>query len=104
MPDVTFENLNFSFLIDARNRTAYLQEWRNGNWSEAEKFPVPQQIAGLPKQSMLARAIRDFRRDSQYWALCSALGSEPVGRERLRDRFQSASRLLKARIAELIYA
>ncbi len=104
MPDLTFENLNFSFLIDAENRIAYLQEWRDGNWSEAEKLSLPQQIQGLPKQALLARAIRDFRGDDSYRALCSALGAEPMERERLKVRLQSASRLLKARIAELIYA
>jgi hypothetical protein len=104
MPELIFENLNFSFLIDAENRIAYLQEWRDGNWSEAEKFPLPQPFEGLHKQSLLVRAVRDFRGDGEYHRLCSALGAAPSEPLSWRDRLQAAPRLLAARIVQLIYA
>jgi len=105
MPELIFENLNFSFLIDAENRIAYLQEWRDGNWSEAEKFPLPRPLEGLQKQSLLVRAVRDFRGGGgEYQRLCSALGAAPSEPPSWRDRLQAASRLLAARIVQLIYA
>jgi hypothetical protein len=105
MSELTFENLNFSFLLDIENKIGYLQEWRNGNWSEAERFPLPQQLDGLHKQSMLARAIRDFRGEGIYHALCSALGVTPAAQQPgWLDRLHSGSRVVAARIAEIIYA
>jgi hypothetical protein len=108
MREVIFENLNYSFLIDAENKIAYLQEWQNGNWSEAERYHLPQSLAALPKQSRLSRALSEFRRTNEYPALCEALGDrpqhQPSGFTRLGEFLQDGPRFLVQRIAQLIYA
>jgi hypothetical protein len=60
MQTLTFENLYFSFLIDPATQTAYLQEWNDGEWSEADQFALPVPLATLDKKSRLARALRSF--------------------------------------------
>jgi len=97
MAELAFENLNFSFLIEPENRIAYLQEWQNGNWSEPEKFDLPQEVSRVLKQSRLARAVRDFRRQPEYVALCEALGSAVEVESSFAVRFRD-------RLVGLIYA
>jgi|SRR5579872_774990 len=108
MTTLSFENLDFSFLIETGQNTAYLQEWEEGNWGEADKFSLPQSLDTLPKNSRLARALKSFRGDAQIEALRAAL--EPgVVRKREPERnlwafLQSCSRGLASRIVEFIYA
>jgi hypothetical protein len=108
MTTLSFENLDFSFLIETEQSIAYLQEWEEGNWGEAEKLSLPQSLDRLPKHSRLARALKSFRGDAQLEALREAL--EPgVVRKREPERnlwtfLQTSSRGLATRIAEFIYA
>src|SRR5258706_10051681 len=102
MRTLTFENLDFSFLIDAENKIAYLQQWEDGNWGEPEQYPLPLALDSLPKVSKLARAVKAFRRDSEYQALCSALEN---GLQRAQvPETRSGWSGLAARIVEFIYA
>src|SRR5262249_19993439 len=73
MTTQSFENLDFSFLIETDTNIAYLQEWEDGNWGEAHRFTLPQPLHLLPKDSKLARALKSFRKDPRYKRLCSAL-------------------------------
>jgi hypothetical protein len=98
MATLSFENLDFSFWIEPESKTAYLQEWEEGAWSEAERFSLPQPLDGLVRNSRLARAIRSFRRDHHYEALCSAL------EHGLEREAPPVRRGFAARIFEFIYA
>ena len=102
MRTLSFENLDFSFLIDPENKTAYLQQWEDGNWGEPDCYALPQALHALPKISKLSRAIKAFRRDSQFQDLCSALehGLERSALPEPRGLWSG----LAARIAEFIYA
>ncbi len=108
MTTLSFENLDFSFLIEPDRQMAYLQEWEDGIWGEAEKYTLPQALDLLPKHSKLARALKSFRKDPQYNALCNALAPgmvrEPAPERTLWTFLQTCSRGLAARIVELIYA
>ena len=64
MNTLSFENLDFSFLIEVDRNTAYLQEWEDGAWGEPEQYSLPVALDQLPKKSRLARAMRSFRNDS----------------------------------------
>lgn len=89
MAELIFENLNFSFLVDQKKNTAYLQEWDDGRWSEAEEFAVPLSFARVPKGSRLGRAIREFRGGDSFRSLCSALGDAPPAEpNRVRQFFR----------------
>jgi hypothetical protein len=59
MTTQSFENLDFSFLIEGT--TAYLQEWDDGAWSEPEQHTLPLDTGSLPKRSRLARAVKSFK-------------------------------------------
>ncbi|SRR5579883_565628 len=98
MATLSFENLNFSFLIEPDSKTAYLQEWEDGAWSEAERFTLPQPLHGLPRNSRLARAIKSFRNDRHLDAIRAALEH---GLERTPAPVR---RGFAARIFEFIYA
>jgi len=64
MTTLSFENLDFSVLIEVDNRIAYLQEWEDGNWSEPVKFGLPQPTEALVGPSKLASAVKSFRRET----------------------------------------
>ena len=108
MAEQTFENLNFSFLIESEKGMAYLQEWQEGSWSEPDRFSIPLDLAAFPKTSRLTRAVRDFRGEEGYPVLYSALNGAPLEPElnfagRIRARWQAlqaGSRLLLGRVAE----
>lgn len=102
MAELTFENLNFSFLIDQQKNVAYLQEWDNGNWSDAEQHSLPVDLAHFPTHSRLARAIRELRDEALALALSNTpMAPAPTFVARVRDCFKSlqqGSRLLAARL------
>jgi hypothetical protein len=102
MRTLSFENLDFSFLIDPENKIAYLQQWEDGNWGEPDRYALPQALDSLPKISKLSRAIKAFRRDSEYQALCAAIehGLERAPSAEPRSVWSG----LAARIADFIYA
>ena len=107
MKTLSFENLDFSFLIETDSNTAYLQEWEEGAWSEADRFTVPVAIDSLPKHSKLARALHSFRKHGEYDALRSAVGhgmEASVEPRRVRDLLQAYSRGLASWLVALIYA
>ena len=102
MNTLSFENLNFSFLIEVDHKTAYLQEWDDGAWGEPERYSLPLALDSLPKTSRLARAVKSFRGNEQYEELFTAFESGLI-----RDPKPQPRRVwggLAARIAELIYA
>jgi len=109
MAPQSFENLDFSFLIETENKIAYLQHWDEGTWSEAERYILPQALDALPKQTKLARAVKSFRGDAEYESLLDALQSGLVHentpqRRSVWDLLQTCSRGLAARIVAFIYA
>ena len=101
MASLSFENLDFSFWIEPEKKTAYLQEWEEGNWGHPETYALPQSLDELPKHSRLARAVKSFRREAEYAPLRAALEAGLV-REPAPERSLWSG--LAARIVELIYA
>ncbi len=89
MKNASFENLYFSFWIDREGRTAYLQEWEDGAWSEPEQFSLPVSIEDAPKKSRLARAVRSMADDALRSALEEGLERRPE-RESRWTRFAHA--------------
>ena len=61
----TFENLDFSILIEVENKRAYLQQWDDGAWSEPHVFPLPVSVADLQQIPVLSNAVKSFRHDPQ---------------------------------------
>src|SRR5579871_2603833 len=102
MRTLSFENLDFSFLVDLENKTAYLQQWDDGNWGEPEQYAVPQALDSLHKTTKLARAVKAFRGDAEYMALRSALETGLERKPAPEPRRMWSG--LAARIAEMIYA
>lgn len=104
MAPLSIENLDFSFWIEPEKKTAYLQEWEEGNWGHPETYAIPQSLDELPKHSRLARALKSFRRDPAYATLRSTLEAglvrEPVPDRSLWTFLQACS----ARLVALIYA
>ncbi len=73
MTTQSFENLDFSILVEPDNHLAYLQRWEDGVWSEPLRFTLPlsrEKLAGTP---ILAQALKSFRRDPQLEPLRDAL-------------------------------
>jgi hypothetical protein len=103
MTTLSFENLDFSFMIEVESETAYLQEWEDGNWSEPDVYQLPQLLHLLQKKSRLSRALKSFHGDTQYHSLCDALGGFEAHDPGLAAQFwnsvQNFSRGLAARIA-----
>ena len=73
MTTLSFENLDFSILIEVDNKVAYLQEWDDGNWSEPHRFSLPQPPEALQGASKLAQAVKSFRGDTKIEPLRDAL-------------------------------
>jgi hypothetical protein len=105
MQTLTFENLYFSFLIDPATQTAYLQEWNDGEWSEADQFALPVPLATLDKKSRLARALRSFGDEGLRHAIGGDSAREPRRERRsILGALQACSRGVATRLADLIYA
>ena len=102
MTTLSFETLDFSFLIEVDNRAAYLQEWEVGAWGEPDRYTLPLDLDALAKNSKLARAVKSFRGDDQNDALRGALEDGLIRATKPQQR--GAWGGLAARIAELIYA
>ncbi len=87
MTNQSFENLDFSFLIETDTKTAYLQEWEDGAWGEPEIHSLPVSIDTLPKRSKLARAVKSFRDTPELRELLeSGLIREEAPRLSLKSR------------------
>jgi len=69
----SFENLDFSILIEVENDRAYLQQWDDGVWSEAHHFALPLSPDAIDQTPVLSQAIKSFRRDPELDALRNAL-------------------------------
>ena len=102
MDTLSFENLNFSFLIEAASRTAYLQEWEDGAWGEPDRYSLPLALDSQPKNSKLARAVKSFRGSAECEELCTALEDGLIRESKPQPRRVWDG--IAARIAELIYA
>lgn len=69
----SFENLDFSILIEEDNNLVYLQRWEEGVWGEPDRFPLPLSRAALQQTPMLSQALKSFRGDPQIDQLRDAL-------------------------------
>ena len=69
----SFENLDFSILIEEENRLVYLQQWDDGVWGEPHRFTLPLSCETLEETPVLAQSLKSFRRDPQLEELCDAL-------------------------------
>ena len=77
MTTQSFENLDFSFMIEGS--TAYLQEWEDGAWSEPERHTLPIDLLACSKRSRLARAVKSFKNTPELRDLLEAgLVREPA--------------------------
>ena len=95
MATQSFENLNFSFLVDSETRTVYLQEWEDGAWSEPDRFSLPVSLGSAPKKSRLARAAKSFGDGELRNALEEGLVRQAVAEPRmLWNLLQSCMRAL----------
>jgi len=73
MTTQSFENLDFSILIEVENRLAYLQQWDDGVWSEPHRFHLPVCPESLQQVPVLSQALRSFRHDPQIAQLRDAI-------------------------------
>jgi hypothetical protein len=73
MTTQSFENLDFSILIEVENNLAYLQKWDDGIWGDAERFPLPLKREHIEQSPLLSGALKSFRRDPQIDELRDAL-------------------------------
>ncbi|HLH40600.1 MAG TPA: hypothetical protein VKX39_15725 [Bryobacteraceae bacterium] len=73
MTTQSFENLDFSILVEQDNHLAYLQQWDDGVWSEPHRFTLPLSPEKLARTPILAQALKSFRRDPQIQELRQAL-------------------------------
>ncbi len=73
MTTLSFENLDFSILIEVENHLAYLQQWDDGVWGEPHRFHLPVCPEALEQVPILSQALKSFRRDPQIAGLRDAL-------------------------------
>jgi len=69
----SFENLDFSILIEEENNLVYLQQWDDGVWGEPYRFTLPLSCEALRETPVLAQTLKSFRREPQIEELCDAL-------------------------------
>lgn len=69
----SFENLDFSILVEEENNLAYLQQWDDGVWGEPHRFTLPLSCEALEQTPVLAQSLKSFRRDPQLEDLCDTL-------------------------------
>jgi hypothetical protein len=69
----SFENLDFSILIETDNNKVYLQQWDEGVWGEPHCFALPLSREELRQNPVLELALKSFRRDPQVDDLRDAL-------------------------------
>ena len=73
MTTQSFENLDFSILVEVENNLAFLQRWEDGVWGEPYRFTTPLSSEDLKQIPVLAQTLKSFRRDPQSDALRDAL-------------------------------
>lgn len=69
----SFENLDFSILVEDDHRVAYLQQWDDGVWGEPHRFPLPVSGEDMQRLPVLSQAVKSFRRDGCFNELRDSL-------------------------------